>query len=203
MKIKKLVIGSSNPAKVNEWKFLLKDDVELISAVERGVTKSPKEEGKTFLENAIQKAKYYSKQTRGYVLSEDGGFEVDCLNGLPGIKSRRILPGDKDGTDEEIINFILKKLEGISEKKKNARLSSKVVISDPEGNIIYEDEGSIEGIIPKKASKKLIKGYPYRSILYLPEINKYYSELTEEEHKKMAHKKSIAERISKFLIKYK
>ena len=203
MKINRLVIGSSNPGKVNEWGFLLKNNIKAVSALEIGIKESPKETGKTFLENAIQKAKYYAKKTDEYILSEDGGFEVDFLDGLPGVKSRRILPGGKDGTDEQLINYILKKLEGVAKTKRTARITSAVVISDPKGKIIYEDKGSMDGIISEKVSKTLIEGYPYRSILYLPKVKKYYSELSEKEHKKLAHKKVIAERIGKFLLKYK
>jgi len=202
MKIKRLVIGSSNPGKINEWSFLLRDYIKTVSALDTGVKRSPEETAGTFLENAIQKAKFYAKRTNEYVLSEDGGFEVDFLNGLPGIKSRRILPGGKDGTDKQIINYILNKLYGVTRTKRTARIFSAIVISDPEGKIIYEDNASMEGIIAKKASKVLIKGYPYRSILYLPKIKKYYSELSKKEHKKLAHKKVIAERLAKFLLKY-
>jgi XTP/dITP diphosphohydrolase len=203
MKIKRLVIGSSNPGKVNEWTFLLKNNIKVVSVLEIGIKESPKETGKTFLENAIKKARYYAKKTGEFILSEDGGFEVDFLNGLPGVKSRRILPGGKDGTDEQLINYILKKLEGVPRNKRIARITSAVVVSDPKGKIIYEDKGGMEGIISRNVSIKLIEGYPYRSILYLPKIKKYYSELTEKEHKKLAHKKIIAERLVKFLLKYR
>jgi len=202
MRIKRLIIGSSNPGKVNEWKFFLGRKFKLISAYDAGVTDSPKEDGKTFLENAIRKAKYYSKKTNDFVLSEDGGFEVDFLNGLPGLKSRRILPGDKDSTDQELIDFILKKLKGVPKKLRGARLVVYVVVSDPKGKIIFKDKSEIEGIISTKASKRHEKGYPYRAILYLPQAGKFYSELTDEEHKKFAHRKNIAERLTKFLLEY-
>jgi len=203
MKIKRLVIGTSNPGKMVEWTFLLQDHIKVLSAIDIGIKDSPEETGKTFLENAIEKAKFYAKKSGEYILSEDGGFEVDYLKGLPGVKSRRILPGGKDGTDRQLINYILKKLEGVPENKRTARITSAVVISDPKGKIIYEDKGTMDGIISIEVSKKLIKGYPYRSILYLPKLKKYYSELSEKEHKKLAHKKVIAERISNFLLKYK
>ncbi|MFC1625022.1 non-canonical purine NTP pyrophosphatase [Patescibacteria group bacterium] len=203
MKIKKLVIGSSNPGKINEWKFFLKDKVNLISANDAGIIESPEETEDTFLKNAIQKARYYADKTHEYVLSEDGGFEVDYLDGLPGIKSRRILLGDKDGTDKQLIAYILNKLKGVPKEKRTARLTVTVVVADPKGKIIFQDKNSIEGIISVKFSKKIEDGYPYRSILFLPKISKFYSELTEEEHKKVAHRKDIAERLYKFLLEYK
>lgn len=203
MKIKKLVIGTSNPGKVKEWKSFLKGKISVISVSEINNFKSPEENGDTFLENAIQKAKYYSKITNEYVLSEDGGFEVDFLGGLPGVKSRRILPGDKDGTDKQLIEYILKKLEGVPKEKRKARLVVHVVISDPKGKIIFQKKNKMEGIISEKSCSKLEEGYPYRSILYLPSLKKFYVELTHEEHNKYAHRKPIAEKIAKFLLKYK
>ena len=203
MKIKRLVIGTSNPGKVKEWKFFLKGVIPVISVSEIGNFKSPKENGKTFLDNAIEKAKYYSKLTNEYVLSEDGGFEVDYLGGLPGVKSRRILPGDKDGTDRELIEYILKKLEGVPKEKRKARLVVNVVISDPKGKIIFQKKNRMEGVISEKPCLKLEEGYPYRSILFLPFLKKFYVELSEKEHQKFAHRKPIAENISKFLLKYK
>lgn len=202
MKIKRLVIGTSNPGKLKEWKFFLKGIIPVISVSEFGDFDSPEETGKTFLENAIQKAKHYSKLTNEYVLSEDGGFEVDSLGGLPGIKSRRILPGEKDGTDKELIEYILGKLNKVPKGKRKARLVVHVVISDPKGNIIFKKKNKMEGVISKKACLKLEEGYPYRSILFLPSLKKFYVELTSEEHKKYAHRKPIAEKISQFLLEY-
>lgn len=202
MKIKRLVIGTSNPGKVKEWKFFLKGVIPVVSVSEIGNYKSSEENEKTFLDNAIQKAKYYSKLTNEYVLSEDGGFEVDYLGGLPGIKSRRILPGNKDGTDEELIDFILKKLKGVSKEKRKAKITVFVVVADPEGKIIFKENNFIEGIITTKPSKKIEPGYPYRSILFLPKLGKYFIELTEEEHRKYAHRRLIADRLNKFLLKY-
>lgn len=200
MKIKELVIGSSNPGKVKEWKFFLKGKIKVFSLEKFKNIKEPKENGKTFRQNAITKAKHYSKLTKSYVLSEDGGFEVDYLKGLPGVKSRRILPGNKDGTDEELIEYILKKLKGVPGKERTARICVHVVISDPKGKIIFEDSNFMEGIISRESCLKREEGYPYRSILYLPFLKKFYVELSQKEHKKFAHRKPIADKIIKFLV---
>jgi len=203
MKINKLVIGSTNPGKIKEWKLFLKGKIDVVGLEKYEGIGEPEETGKSFKENAIIKAKYYSKLTKSYVLSEDGGFEIDYLHGLPGIKSRRILPGGKDGTDEELIDYVLNKLNGVSKGKRTARLSVYVVISDPKGKIIFQDKNAMEGIISEKPCIKREDGYPYRSVLFLPKLNKFYVELSEKEHKKFAHRKPIAERLLKFLLKYK
>ncbi len=200
--IKRLVIGSTNPAKVNEWSKLIKR-VNVIGVSKLGSFPEPKEQGKTFEENAVIKARHYAKLTGEYVFSEDGGYEVDALGGAPGVKSRRILPGGKDGTDDELINFVLKKMKGLPSSKRSVKLSFAAAVSDPKGNIIYEDNGSFAGIVAGKPGPVRIEGYPFRTIHFIPRLGKTYAELTEEEHEKFNHKKPVARRLEKFLLEYK
>lgn len=202
MRIKRLVIGSTNPAKINEWKKLLKG-IPVVSVTELGDFPEPQEHGKTFEENAVLKARHYAKLTREYVLSEDGGYEVDALGGAPGVKSRRILPGGKDGTDEELISFVLGKLKGLTKKKRSVKLSFAAALADPKGRIIYQDTGSFQGIVAGKPGPVLIDGYPFRSIHFIPTLGKTYAELTEKEHEKFNHKRPVAQRLAKFLLEYK
>lgn len=202
MRIKRLVIGSTNPAKINEWKKLLKD-FPVISLAELGDFPEPQEHGKTFEENAVLKARHYAKLTGEYVFSEDGGYEVDALGGAPGVKSRRILPGGKDGTDDDLINFVLKKLKGLPSEKRTVSLSFVAAVSDPEGNVIFEDKNSFFGIVTEKPGPVKIEGYPFRSIHFIPKLGKTYAQFTEEEHKKYNHKLPVARRLEKFLLEYK
>jgi len=202
MKIKRLVIGSTNPAKINEWKKLLKG-FSVISLAELGDFPEPQEHGKTFEENAVLKTRHYAKLTGEYVFSEDGGYEVDALGGAPGVKSRRILPGGKDGTDDELINFVLGKLKGLPSSKRSVKLSFAAAVSDPKGNIIYEDNGSFAGIVAGKPGPVRIEGYPFRTIHFIPKLGKTYAQLNEEEHEKYNHKAPVARRLKKFLLEYK
>jgi len=201
MSIERLLLGTSNPAKIDEWKRLIGDIVELVPAEEMGI-ESPKEKGGSFKEIAENKAKYYAKKTKLFVLSEDGGFEIDAMDGLPGIKSRRILPGDKEGSDEDLISFVIKRLEGVPDEKRGARLTVHVVISDPEGKIVFEKKGSIEGRIPQEATSDYEKGYPYRAVLYVKEAGKIFSRFEKEDYEKHGHRKPIAESIREFLLEY-
>ena len=200
--IKRLVIGSTNPAKINEWKKLLKG-FPVITLAELGNFPEPQEHGKTFEENAVLKAKHYAKLTKEYVFSEDGGYEVDALGGAPGVRSRRILPGGKDGSDDDLINFVLKKLKGLTSEKRTVSLSFAAAVSDPKGNVIFEDKNSFVGIVTKKPGPVKIEGYPFRTIHFIPKLGKTYAQLNEEEHEKYNHKKPVAQRLVKFLLEYK
>ena len=200
MKIKRLVLGTTNPAKLKEWSKLLKETIPVISVSELGGIPEPEEKGSSFAEIAKKKVLHYAKHTGEYVLSEDGGFEIDALGGLPGIKSRRILPGDREGTDKELIDYVIKKLKGVPLEKRTARLVVHVVIADPEGNIIYEDKGTIKGVIPQKPAASFTPGYPYRATFYIKEAGKTFAEFDAKEHKKFSHRVPIARRLAKFLL---
>lgn len=197
--IERLVIGSTNPAKLEEWQKFLKEIIKVILISELGNFPEPQETGKTFQDNAWIKARHYALLIHEHVFSEDGGYEVDALGGLPGVKSRRILPGDKDGTDQELINYVLEKVKGLPPEKRGVKLTSAAALSDPLGNIIFEDISSSVGVIAEKPGLILIPGYPFRSIHWFPELGKTYAELTEEEHERYNHKKPVAEKLTKFL----
>ena len=87
-KILEIVIGSNNQGKLKDIKDLLPNNVKIFSPNDFNL-KSPKENGKTFLENSLIKAKYFSKKIGKICLADDSGLEIDILNKAPGIYSAR------------------------------------------------------------------------------------------------------------------
>lgn len=203
MSVERLVIGSTNPGKVKEWAGFLGELLPVVSISEIGNFPEPQETGTTFEENARIKARHYASLTGEYVFSEDGGYEVDALDGEPGVKSRRILPGGKDGTDAELIDYVLERLRGVPLEKRTVKLSFAAALSGPKGKIIFEEANSFQGYVTEKPGPILIPGYPFRSIHFIPELGKTYAELTEEEHARLSHKRPVARRLEKFLLEYK
>src|ERR1041385_8892272 len=99
--MKKLLIGTGNPAKLATYKELLKDfQVEVVSSKELGI-KEPEENASSFEDEAVKKAKYYFQKSGIPAIVDDGGFEIEVLNGEPGLKSKRWI--GREMTDEEII----------------------------------------------------------------------------------------------------
>ncbi len=185
----KLLIATHNQGKLEEYKSLLKDldlKLEVLSLKDLNVHQEAPEEGENFKEISIKKAKFYYQLTKIPTLSDDGGLMIDFLGGEPGIKSRTWFGYRM--TDEEMIKAVLEKMKGVPLEKRTARLVAVVslVISEKE---IYSVETKIEGIISEKPSEKILPGYPFRSIFYFPEIGKFYSELTKEEHEKFNHRR--------------
>jgi len=87
-KIIKLLVGTNNKGKLREIKDLLPKNVEIYSPQDFKI-KSPPENGKTFKENSLIKAKFFSKKSKMICLSDDSGLEIDVLDGDPGIYSAR------------------------------------------------------------------------------------------------------------------
>ena len=117
--MKKLLIATTNPGKLDEIKRFLGDlPVELVALKDVGIIDGVEETGKTFEENAILKAKYYCKKSGLPTLADDGGFEIDALGGEPGVKSHRWIHKDREDTDEELIEYTLKKMRGLPRAKR-------------------------------------------------------------------------------------
>jgi len=200
MAVERITIGSRNPGKVNEWmKFLREFDIEAFGLWRYSYIPKPDENAATFLENARIKASWYAKLTGSLVVADDGGYEIDYLDGWPGVKSRRILAGEAEGTDQELIDTVLEKMKGVLREKRTVSLTSAAALSDPDGKIIFEDIAHSFGYIAEKCGPVIIPGYPFRSIHHIPELNKTYAELTEEELKNRSHKRPVTEKLAKFL----
>lgn len=184
--MQKLLIATTNQGKLLEYKTLLSClGIDLTSLKEEWISLDVEEDGKTFEENAIKKAKEYSSISNLPVLADDGGIEIDYLGGEPGVKSRR-WPG-YEASDQELIAMTLTKLAGVKWEQRKARLKVVIALSFPGDNKVYTAEGLKEGYI-RKNPLNFTAGYPFRSIFYVSEIGKTYSELTVDEEAKIAHR---------------
>ena len=118
-KIIKLLVGTNNKGKLREIKDLLPKNLEIYSPQDFKI-KSPAENGKTFKENSLIKAKFFFKKSKMICLSDDSGLEIDALDGDPGIYSARW--GGKKGDFKKAMNRVFKKLDKIDKdwrEKKN------------------------------------------------------------------------------------
>jgi XTP/dITP diphosphohydrolase len=201
--MKKLLIATSNPGKFGEITHYLSDlPLELVSLKYVGITDTVEETGITFEENAILKAKHYSEESGLPTIGDDGGFEIDALNGEPGVKSHRWIHGDTEDSDEELIAYTFQKMKGVPADKRGAQLRAVLAFVTP-GGYVRTAEAATRGIIPAAPSSVRNQGFPYRSILFLPKINKYYNanELTTEENEVYNHRKKALIELKPFIIK--
>lgn len=199
--MEKLLIATKNPAKFAEISRFLKGlPLELVSFEDLGISGFFEETGKTFTANAKAKAVFFAQKSGLPTLADDGGIEIKALGGEPGIKSRRWVDGKTEATDEELINYTLKKLAGLPPAKRQAQFRAVLALAIPGGGV-YTAEGVVKGVIAKRPHLKRMAGYPYRSIFYLPQIKKYYleDELTEEETQKYNHRAKALKKFRKII----
>lgn len=202
--MKKLLIATTNPGKLAEIKRFLGDlPIELVGLKDIDITDVVEETGKTFEENAILKAKYYGQKSGLPTLADDGGFEIDALGGQPGVKSHRWIHQNREDTDEELIQYTLEKLKGLPKARRGAQLRLVLALVFPDGKVTTVEEKT-RGIVAEKPSEHRTAGFPYRSLLFLPEINKYYDHdlLTPEETERFNHRKRALDKLKPILSRY-
>src|SRR6266568_2401158 len=108
-----LLIATTNPAKLAEYQLLLRDfDLKVISLRDAGIAAEAPEDATTFADNARIKARFYFSQSGIATLADDGGLEVDALDGAPGVKSHRWL-GIDNPDDRALAEAIIKRMAGV------------------------------------------------------------------------------------------
>lgn len=184
MQMKKLIFATGNEGKMREVRMILSDlGIEVLSLKEAGIAAEVEENGNTFEENAVIKAKEIMKLTGEIVLADDSGLEVDALNGEPGIYSARYLGYD---TSYKIKNqSLIQRLEGKTGNERSARFVCAIAAAFPEGKIITT-RGTMEGQIGYE--EKGENGFGYDPIFYLPQYECYSGELPLEEKNKLSHR---------------
>ncbi len=200
--MRKLLIATTNPGKFNEFKIIISElapALEVVSLRDLGIDAKVEETGATFEENAILKAKFYRDLSGLAALADDGGLEIDYLNGEPGVLSRR-WPGYK-ATDEELVAITLQKLKGVPLEKRGAQLRAVIAFARPGNEEICLFEGILRGYVTEKAEAPIIPGFPFRSILFIPKINKVLGELSAEEEAAISHRKKALEKAGEILKK--
>ena len=158
MKLKKninLIVGTNNPGKLREIKDLLPNKLKIYSPNKLKL-KSPKEDGKTFKENSLIKAKYFSNKSKLPCISDDSGLAISILDGAPGIKSARW--GGTNGNFNLAIKKVYNKINQINinldKKKIRAKFICALTIYRTDHKYITSI-GIINGIISKKKKRKI------------------------------------------------
>lgn len=179
-----IIFATGNVGKAREVAMMFADmDVKVQTLKEAGIDVEVIEDGKTFMENAIIKAKTIAQHTDKIVLADDSGLVIDYLNGEPGIYSARYMGED---TSYDIKNNnLLERMEGVPEKDRSARFVCAMAAVMPDGEIV-ETEGVMEGIIGYKLAGE--NGFGYDPIFYLPEFAASSAEISPEQKNAVSHR---------------
>ena len=195
-KITKILIGTNNTGKLKEIRDLLPKNLEIYSTSDFKI-KSPIENGKTFAENSLIKARYFSKKTKIICLSDDSGLEIDALGGAPGIYSARW--GGKKGDFVKAMNRVFKELNKKNKNWKTRKIKARFIcaltIYGPNQKTI-NSVGKIEGHIA--SSMKGENGFGYDPI-FVPKGKKItFGEMKASQKYKMDHRFKAFKKIKKF-----
>ena len=181
---RKIVFATGNAGKMREIREILADiDLEVVSMAEIGADIEIEENGATFEENAVIKARAIGKVCGEIVLADDSGLEVDHLNREPGIYSARYMGED---TPYSIKNAsIIQRLEGVPREERTARFVCAIAAVFPDGEEVVT-HGEIEGWIDYE--EKGSNGFGYDPIFSVPEFGRTTAELSDEEKNSVSHR---------------
>ena len=195
-KITKILVGTNNIGKLREIKDLLPKNLEIYSTAEFKI-KSPIENGKTFEENSLIKARYFSQKLKMICISDDSGLEIDVLEGAPGIYSARW--GGKKGNFVKAMNKVFKELDKKSKNWKTKKIKARFVCALTiygSNKKIISSIGKIEGHISPSIKGK--NGFGYDPI-FVPKGNKItFGEMKPLMKYKMDHRFKAYKKIKKF-----
>jgi XTP/dITP diphosphohydrolase len=188
-----LIVATRNKGKVREIREALKGlGLRIDSLSDFPDVPETEEDGKSFAENALKKARFYSKYFGKLTLADDSGLEVDSLKGLPGIYSARYA---KEGaTSRENNQKLLREMQGLPASKRRARFKCIIAVVSHDGNEAVA-EGSCRGRIGFKEKGK--KGFGYDPLFILPTYGKTMAEISLEEKNAISHRGKALRKIRK------
>lgn len=190
-----MIFATGNQGKMKEIRAILGDiGEEIISMKEAGIDIDIVENGSTFEENAIIKAKAIMEVTGQLVLADDSGLEVDALNKEPGIYSARYLGED---TSYDIKNRdIIRRLEGVEGDDRSARFVCVIAAAFPNGEIVTT-RGTIEGLITKEQLGE--NGFGFDPIVYVPEYGMTTGQMDPDLKNSISHRGKALTAMKKIL----
>lgn len=192
--MRKIVLATSNLHKVEEINAITKDlGVEFVLPSDGF---DPVEDGKTFEDNALIKAKEANRLTNMPSLADDSGLCVDALGGEPGIHSARYAD-----TPKGRIEKLLSELKDVPAAKRSAKFVCAMTLLDKNGKVLFSDRGECFGKIGFEA--KGTNGFGYDPIFIVDGAESTMAELSEDEKNKISHRALALGKVINFLAMFK
>ena len=157
--------------------------MEILSMKEAGISTDIEENGATYEENALIKARAVAACTNAIVLADDSGLEIDYLDRQPGVYSARYMGEDTSYTMKNA--SLISRLEGVPDERRTARFVCAIAAVLPDGRELTT-RATVEGRIGYEERGQ--GGFGYDPIFYVPELGKTTAELTEDEKNEVSHR---------------
>ena len=198
--MKRIVLATKNKGKIKEMRELLAPmNIEVLSLADFLPVDDAEENGATFAENAMLKARFYFAHTGTPCLADDSGLEVDALGGRPGVYSARY--SGEDATDAANNAKVLREMEGIEKDKRTARFRCAMAFVG-EGVELTTD-GTCEGTLLTEERGQ--GGFGYDPIFYVPKFDRTLAEMSSEEKNSISHRgaavRKMADLIAEMMAK--
>ncbi|RUO91715.1 RdgB/HAM1 family non-canonical purine NTP pyrophosphatase [Corallococcus sp. AB018] len=179
----RLLFATGNAGKLRELRALVGDAVEVVSLQDLPPVPEPVEDGATFEENAVKKAREYSEATGLPALADDSGLCVDALDGRPGVLSARYAPGDDKARYEKL----LADLADVPDEKRTASFRCALALVTGKGDEPRVEVGRCEGVILR--APKGTNGFGYDPVFQVEgEGGRSMAELAPEEKSRVSHR---------------
>lgn len=194
--MEKIIFATGNAGKMKEIRMIMEDlKIPVLSMKEAGVDVDIVEDGTTFEENALIKARTIAKASDSLTLADDSGLEIDYLNKEPGVYSARYMGED---TSYHIKNQnLINRLEGVSDDRRTARFVCVIAAVFPDGRE-YTVRGTIEGIIGYEERGE--NGFGYDPIFLVPEYGCSTAELSPEIKNEISHRGKALRKMKEILL---
>lgn len=193
----KIIFATGNMDKLREVKEIMADcDVEIISMKEAGISVDIVEDGKTFEDNAIIKAKAIAQHTDAIVMADDSGLEVDYLNKEPGVYSARYMGEDTPYTIKN--QAIIDRLEGVPKEQRSARFVAAIAAVLPSKEVLVTRQ-TMEGYIGWEAQGE--NGFGYDPIFYPEGFDCSSASISPEEKNAISHRGKGLRAMKEMLLK--
>ena len=181
----KLILATSNKDKAREIAEILSDTPFVVTTMkEEGYDPDIVENGKTFEENALIKARTVHALAEGaYVMADDSGLCIDALDGAPGIYSARFC--GEDSTYPEKFAKIFEMLKDVPEEKRTAKFVCSIAVVRPDGSE-FTVRGEVCGVLHEKPMGD--GGFGYDPIFYVPEFGMTTAQMTKEQKNSISHR---------------
>lgn len=192
-----IIFATGNEGKMQEIRSIMADlGVMVLSMKEAGISVQIDENGGTFEENAMIKARAAAAlaDPESIVLADDSGLEIDALNKEPGVYSARYMGEDTPYSEKNA--DLLHRLDGVPEEKRTARFVCAISAVFPDGREFTVRE-TVEGLIGYE--QKGDGGFGYDPIFYVPEFGKTMAEISVEEKNRISHRGKALELMKEVL----
>lgn len=191
-----ILVATNNKSKLKEIRKILEPSrLKVVSLEDAGIFADPVENGSTFEENSLIKARAFKKLTHLPVAADDSGICAQGLDGLPGVHSKRF--AGPNASDEDNNKYLINSLKKSGTEDFNASFVCVVAFIDTDGKEKLF-KGECKGIIIEKPKGK--GGFGYDPYFYIPEMGKTTAQMTENEKNSISHRGRAFKKLQTYLL---